>query len=134
MNIFWVCYLYFLDKLPCNLKRNYIIFNFLFTKWPDKAWNWKKLWQIKWEIRSVMSNDWALFWPLDNSLTFTESSLKKTLKSLLNNCHFKLVNKVFRQAIGIPMGLGSVTVVANMFSYYYDLNVLKQSWETCQHF
>ena len=41
-----------------------MIFNFLFTKWPDKAWNREILWPMKWQIRSVMSDDRALFWSL----------------------------------------------------------------------
>ena len=37
------------------------------------------------------------------SIPFTRNSLKKAVKCFLDNCYFKLGNKILRQLIGIPM-------------------------------
>ena len=50
-----------------NLKKELNNFHFLLTKWLDKAWSWENLWPIKWQMRLIMSDDQALFWPLENN-------------------------------------------------------------------
>ena len=42
------------------------------------------------------------------------------LKFLLNNCHFKFGNKIFRQVVGIPMGSDPAPFFANLFLYRYE--------------
>ena len=38
----------------------------------------------------------------------------------INNCHFKFGDKLFRQAIGIPMGSDPAPAFANLFLYHYE--------------
>ena len=44
----------------------------------------------------------------------------KAIKFLLDNCHFKCGNKLFRQIIGIPMGSDPAPYFANLFLYRYE--------------
>ena len=49
--------------------------------------------------------------------------LDKTLRAvkyLLDNCHFKFGNKLFRQIVGIPMGSDPAPYFANLFLYRYE--------------
>ena len=53
----------------------------------------------------------------------------KAIKFLLDNCHFKFGNKLFRQVIGIPMGSDPAPYFANLFLYRFEsrwLNRMKK--------
>ena len=56
---------------------------------------------------------------------FTKSNLEKTFKYFLQNCYFKLDNKLFRQITGILVGSNPVPVLAN-------LSLKEISQRTCQ--
>ena len=51
---------------------------------------------------------------------FAKSTLKKAVKYLLQNCFFKLGNRIFRQVIGIPMDPDPAPFFANLFLHYYE--------------
>lgn len=59
--------------------------------------------------------------PVGLNVTRYLSNLFKVLSYLLDKCYFKLVNKIFRQVIGIPMGLDPAPFTANVFLYYYEI-------------
>ena len=55
--------------------------------------------------------------------------ITNAVKYLLDNCHFKFGNKLFRQIVGIPMGSDPAPFFANLFLYQYEsrwLNKMKK--------
>ena len=57
---------------------------------------------------------------VDSSSNYNLDKILKGLKYLLDNCYFKLGNKLFRQIIGIPMGSDPAPYFANLFLYRYE--------------
>ena len=51
---------------------------------------------------------------------FTASSLKRSLRHLIENCYFLVGNTMLRQQIGIPMGIDPAPFWANLFLYTYE--------------
>lgn len=56
---------------------------------------------------------------------FTKSSLKNAVKWLLNNCYFKLGNKIFKQITGTSMGFYLALFFGNIFLFYYKNEWIK---------
>ena len=52
--------------------------------------------------------------------TFSKEHLIDAVQYLLNNCYFKLGDKLFKQQIGIPMGSDPAPFFANLFLYWYE--------------
>ena len=52
----------------------------------------------------------------NSALTFSQVSLKKAVKHLMNNCYFHLGNKISRQINGILMGSDP----APSFAIFFD--------------
>jgi len=71
-------------------------------------------------------------WTTSSKNAKANYDLDKTLKALkfvLDNCHFKFGNKMFRQIVGIPMGSDPAPYFANLFLYCYEsrwLNRMKK--------
>ena len=63
-------------------------------------------------------------------MLFTKSSLKNSVKWLLNNCYFKLDNKIFRQISGTSMGFNLALFFANLFLFYYKNEWIKKVKKT----
>ena len=53
-------------------------------------------------------------------LVFTKSNLKKAGKYFLQNCYVKLGKSMFRQILGISVGLDSSSIFANLLPHYYE--------------
>ena len=51
---------------------------------------------------------------------FTKESLKVATKHLILSCYFKVGNKLFRQIIGMPMGIDPAPFWANIYLYSYE--------------
>ena len=51
---------------------------------------------------------------------FTERTLTETVMFLIKNCYFNVGNMVFRQDIGIPMGIDPAPFWANLFLYFFE--------------
>ena len=66
----------------------------------------------------------------NNSLVkYDLDKILRAMKFLLDNCHFKFGNKLFRQIVGIPMGSDPAPYFANLFLYRYEsrwLNKIKK--------
>ena len=66
----------------------------------------------------------------NNSLVkYDVDKILRAVKFLLDNCHFKFGNKLFRQIVGIPMGSDPAPYFANLFLYRYEsrwLNKMKK--------
>ena len=57
---------------------------------------------------------------------FDCTKMKAAVAYLLDNCFFKIGNKLFRQIIGIPMGSDPAPFFANLFLYFYESKWLKE--------
>ena len=57
---------------------------------------------------------------------FTESTLEKAVKYVLQYCYFKLGKRIFRQIIEIPMGSGPPSFFNNLFLNYYESRWIRQ--------
>ena len=65
----------------------------------------------------------------NSSSNYSLDQILKAIEYLLNNCHFKFGNKLFRQIVGIPMGSDPAPYFANLFLYRYEsrwLNKMKK--------
>ena len=51
---------------------------------------------------------------------FTKESLKVATKHLILSCYFKVGNKLFRQTIGMPMGIDPSPFWANIYLCNYE--------------
>ena len=51
---------------------------------------------------------------------FTKSSLADAINFLIKNCFFTIGNMIFKQDIGIPMGIDPAPFWANLFLYSYE--------------
>ena len=60
--------------------------------------------------------------PRPNTFRFDNSSLKKSIKFLIENSYFSIGSLCFKQIIGIPIGVDCAPSVANLtlFKYEYD--------------
>ena len=54
-----------------------------------------------------------------DNVAFSKSTLKTSLKHLIQNCYFMVGNSLLRQKIGIPMGIDPASFWANFFLYTY---------------
>ena len=61
--------------------------------------------------------------PQDHSVT--EDQLVKHIKFLVDNIYIQVGNKIFRQAIGIPMGTDCAPLLANLFLFYHEYKFMK---------
>ena len=55
-----------------------------------------------------------------SGICYDRNMIKQSIRYLVNNCFFKLGDKIFRQVIGIPMGLDPAPFMANLFLYHYE--------------
>ena len=62
----------------------------------------------------------------DKHPTFSKDQVKAAIAYVLSNCFFNIGDQLFRQTIGIPMGLDPAPFMANLFLYYYESKYLKQ--------
>ena len=60
--------------------------------------------------------------PRDHSVT--EDQLVKHIKFLVDNIYIQVGNKIFRQTIGIPMGTDCAALLANLFLFYHEYNII----------
>ena len=63
----------------------------------------------------------------NKSIKYDLDKILKAIKFLLDNCHFKFGNKLFRQVIGIPMGSDPAPFFANLFLYRYESRWLNKT-------
>ena len=51
---------------------------------------------------------------------FTKESLINAVTYLIKNCYFTVGNQIYKQNIGIPMGIDPAPFWANLFLYYFE--------------
>ena len=57
---------------------------------------------------------------------FTKQSLKEALAFLIEKCFFTVGNLVFKQDVGIPMGIDPAPFWANLFLYFFESKFIKE--------
>ena len=69
----------------------------------------------------ISRNNVAYWWKTFKvNIAFNKSTLKNSLKHLIQNCYFMVGNSLFRQKIGIPMGIDPAPFWANEFLNTYE--------------
>jgi hypothetical protein len=61
---------------------------------------------------------------------FDENSLIESLNYLLDNCYFTIGNFIFRQIIGVPMGVDPGPYIANLTLWFYENKYLEELYRT----
>ena len=64
----------------------------------------------------------SVYWTtkgIDNRF-FTKETLVECVSFLVSKCFFKVGNQIFKQNIGIPMGIDPAPFWANLFLYYFE--------------
>ena len=56
----------------------------------------------------------------EKGVSFSKNTLKTAVRYLIENCFFSVGDRVFKQAIGIPMGIDPAPFWANLFLYTYE--------------
>ena len=57
---------------------------------------------------------------------FTQQTLIDTVSHLIKECYFTVGNQLFKQDIGIPMGIDPAPFWANLFLYFYEEKFMKK--------
>ena len=52
---------------------------------------------------------------------YDESLIRQMIDFLINNIYIKIGNHLFRQCIGIPMGINCAPLLENLFFYPYEV-------------
>ena len=60
-----------------------------------------------------------------NGRSYSLQEIKSCLEFLINNSFFQVGSKIFRQVVGIPMGLDPTPFFANLFLLFYESRWLK---------
>lgn len=81
---------------------------------------------------AVSSNE-AAYWtniasPKNHNIV--ETALIEHITYLVNNVYIQAGDRVFRQAIGIPMGTDCAPLLANLFLFYYEFKFMKDKIKT----
>ena len=79
---------------------------------------------------SIYSNSFA--WvnkPRDTTFSFDENSLIEAVNFLIDNCYFTMGNQVFRQVIGVPIGVDPGPYIANLTLWYYENGYLEKLYK-----
>jgi len=58
--------------------------------------------------------------PRENTFKFTESSLIESIIWLLNNSYFTVCERIFRQLVGVPIGVNCGPLIANLTLFYFE--------------
>ena len=71
--------------------------------------------QAKWYSGNGFSNNYIL----------DKNRVYKLIDFVVDNSVFRLGNKVYRQKIGIPMGIDPAPQMANLYLYFYEFQYMK---------
>ena len=68
---------------------------------------------------------WSNKWKKGND-TVTKEEVYKLIDLVIDNSYFKFGNQVFRQCIGIPMGIDPAPQMANLYLYAYEARFMQK--------
>ena len=91
------------------------VIKFIFKGGTNTHISVNKLGVARWSKKASMS-----------SSCYNKDKILRSVKYLLDNCHFKFGNKIFRQIVGIPMGSDPAPYFANLFLYRYESTFLNK--------
>ena len=83
--------------------------------------------QAKKARRHIGFSKSSVYWTpkgVDNRF-FSCQTLIETVEYLIRNCYFTVGNQIFKQDIGIPMGIDPAPFWANLFLYFYESKYIK---------
>ena len=61
-----------------------------------------------------------------DNIAVAKSTLKISLKHLIQNCYFMVGNSLLRQKIGIPMGIDPAPFWEKLFSYTHEIEYISE--------
>ena len=69
----------------------------------------------------------SIFWTFKDlgKIFFTEKNLIEAITFLIKSCYFTFEKMVFKQDIGIPMGIDPAPFWENLFLYFLSLSMFK---------
>jgi hypothetical protein len=65
--------------------------------------------------------------PRSDTISVDEELLQEMLNYLIDNVYFTVGKQVFRQTIGIPIGMHCAPFLANLFLYYYEFKYMDRT-------
>ena len=67
--------------------------------------------------------------PRDNTFCYEVNTLIESINFLIDNCYFSLGRFVFRQIIGVPIGVSPGPFIANLTLWYYENAYLEKLYK-----
>ena len=68
--------------------------------------------------------------PRSNTFVFTVDELISATEFLLDNCYFTVGDSVYRQIIGVPIGIDAGPFIANLTLWYFENKFLEGTYKT----
>ena len=65
----------------------------------------------------------------ENTFRFDEKSLLESIDFLMDNCYFTLGDMIFKQIIGVPMGVDPGPYIANLTLWFYENKYLERLYK-----
>ena len=69
----------------------------------------------------------------DSTFAFDESKLIKCIEFLLDNCYFEVGNSIYKQIIGVPIGINPGPYMANLTLWYFENRFLNSTYKSKYH-
>ena len=86
--------------------------------------------QSKCKYISIYSNSFS--WtnkPRDSTFKFDQETLLESLEFLMNNCYFTMGDNIFRQLIGVPMGVDPAPYIADLTLWFFENKYLDELYK-----
>ena len=71
--------------------------------------------------------------PRENTFRFDEASLMECINFMMDNCYFTLGGMIFKQIIGVPIGVDPGPYIANLTLWYYENNFIDKLYKVDYH-
>jgi len=68
--------------------------------------------------------------PRDGTFVFTVDELISATEFLLDNCYFTVGDSMYRQTIGVPIGIDAGPFIANLTLWYFENKFLEGTYKT----
>ena len=69
----------------------------------------------------------------DSTFAFDESKLIKCIEFLLDNCYFEVGNSIYKQIIGVPIGINPGPYMANLTLWYFENRFINSTYKSKYH-
>ena len=68
--------------------------------------------------------------PRSGTFVFEQESLMKSISFLLENCYFTVGDSIFKQIIGVPIGVDAGPYIANLTLWYFENKFLESTYKS----